>query len=208
MSTPPPCDGTNAGQCSPTELQKLQLDYAWNWFSFHADQRIKVYNFMLAALAFLVAAIVTAIDKGRTGIAVVLCIFSALLALVFVLLDRRNRDLERLGEEVLKDLEGKVLFTQTSGVVTGILLSPKHESGYPESLRSIATTRNLRLGKHRLLLPGTALLFAALFVGGAAYLYSAQREPIKADDNPTVKVYCPVCPPKPSTAVSEGATPP
>lgn len=206
MSSLPPCDGSHAGRCTPTELQKQQLDYAWKWFSFHADQRIKVYNFMLAALAFLVAAIVTAIDKGRTGIAIVLCIFSALLAFVFVLLDRRNRDLERLGEDVLKRLESQVLFEQVPGAAGGILSSPHHPDGYAESLRSIVSWRSFWLGKHRLLLPGTALLFAGLFVGGAVYL--ATQDPAKADDSPAVKVYCPACPPKAAAPASQPGSPP
>jgi hypothetical protein len=31
----------------PSELQKLQFDFAWKWFAYHADQRVKMFNFML-----------------------------------------------------------------------------------------------------------------------------------------------------------------
>ena len=212
MSSLPPCNGQNAGHCTPTELQKQQLDYAWNWFCFHADQRIKVYNFMLVALGFLVAAIVTAVDKDRLGIALVLCLFSALLAVAFVALDRRNRDLERLGADVLRELEKTVLFekagTATPSVMSsldaGILANPKHEAGYSDK-GALVSIENFVLGKHRLLLPATAWLFFLLFLGGALHLGSELRQPKRetSPDSAAVKVYCSTCPSNSPVAASQ-----
>lgn len=203
MSSLPPCDGQNAGRCTPTELQKQQLEYAWNWFSFHADQRIKVYNFMLVALGFLVAAIVTAVDKDRLGIALVLCLFSALLAAAFVALDRRNRDLERLGADVLRELEKKVLFEKAatatpsamSSLDVGILANPRHEAGYSDK-GELVNTENFVLGKHRLLLPATAWLFCFLFFVGALHLVSELRQPKRetSTESAACKACCSTCP--------------
>jgi hypothetical protein len=36
-----------------SDLVKLQFDYAWKWFSFHADQRVKMFNFMLVVFGIL-----------------------------------------------------------------------------------------------------------------------------------------------------------
>jgi hypothetical protein len=47
----------------PTGLQQLQFDYAWKWFSFHADQRIKMFNYMLVVFGVFIAGIVSALDK-------------------------------------------------------------------------------------------------------------------------------------------------
>jgi hypothetical protein len=93
------------------ELQKLQFDYAWKWFSYHADQRIKMFNFMLIALGIFSTAIVSSVAYHiASGFTFALCCVAAVLALVFWFLDTRNRDLVELGEELLTDLEKKVIF--------------------------------------------------------------------------------------------------
>jgi Flp pilus assembly protein TadB len=95
----PPCD-------PELELRKLQFDYAWKWFSYHADQRVKMFNFMLVALGIFAAAIVSAITYHMAHRATaILCFVAGILALVFGFLDMRNRNLVLLGEEVLMALE-------------------------------------------------------------------------------------------------------
>src|SRR6516164_9689130 len=92
--------------CDPElELHKLQFDYAWKWFSYHADQRVKMFNFMLVALGIFAAGVVNAFDKTPNIVTAILCFFAAGLAVVFTFLDRRNRDLVWLGEDVLTHLE-------------------------------------------------------------------------------------------------------
>jgi hypothetical protein len=79
---------------SPSELQKLQFDYAWKWFSYHADQRVKMFNYMLLIFGIFAAGLINALDKNLPKVAAVcLAFFAAILAVIFSLLDRRNRDL-------------------------------------------------------------------------------------------------------------------
>jgi hypothetical protein len=95
----------------PIELHKLQFDYAWKWFSFHADQRVKMFNYMLVVFGIFAAGIVNALDKHLPKAAVSsLCFIAAALAIVFLLLDIRNRYLVWLGEDVLMDLERRGIF--------------------------------------------------------------------------------------------------
>src|SRR5258706_731665 len=103
---------TGGPQLDPaTDLRKLQLDYAWKWFSYHADQRVKMFNFMLIVFGVFATAIVTSVDKGLPSWFIAfLCFVAAALGLIFSLLDRRNRDLVWVGEEVLTYLENQFIF--------------------------------------------------------------------------------------------------
>jgi hypothetical protein len=103
---------TGGPQLDPaTDLRKLQLDYAWKWFSYHADQRVRMFNFMLIVFGVFATAIVTSVDKGLpSGFIAFLCFVAAALGLIFSLLDRRNRDLVWVGEEVLTHLENQFIF--------------------------------------------------------------------------------------------------
>lgn len=65
----------------PSELQKLRFDYAWKWFNFHAEQRTKMFNFMLIGLGIFASAIVAAIDKKLPLVAMVLSIAGVVVAL-------------------------------------------------------------------------------------------------------------------------------
>jgi hypothetical protein len=100
-------NGTSPPVDPELELHKLQFDYAWKWFAYHADQRVKMFNFMLIVFGVFATAIVTALGSKDlpSGVAAVLCFVAAALGLTFSLLDRRNRDLVWIGEEVLTHLE-------------------------------------------------------------------------------------------------------
>ncbi|MGB8279029.1 MAG: hypothetical protein WCF20_14015 [Methylovirgula sp.] len=100
-------DGTDPSSEDQLELRKLQFDYAWKWFAFHAEQRTKMFNFMLVATGIFATAVATAYVKSSSRLAFWLCIAGALVAAIFSLLDRRNRDLIWRGEEVLIELEKK-----------------------------------------------------------------------------------------------------
>lgn len=97
----------------PNDLTKLQFDYAWKWFAYHADQRIKMFNYMLVVFGIAAAGIVNALDQGKhippEAIAM-LCFISSVVAIFFVLVDRRNRNLIWLGEDVLIHLERDDIF--------------------------------------------------------------------------------------------------
>jgi hypothetical protein len=167
---PPPSD-------TPSDLRKLQFDYAWKWFSFHADQRTKVFNFMLVVFGIFAAGIVNALDKNVPKVAVaILAIFAGILAETFKRLDRRNRDLVWLAEDVLKQLEREAIFDQTQNirdhwgqqVPWSVLTRPDPPVNSPDGAPD-----DEYLGKHRVLLPRVASLFEALFfIAAAAILIS------------------------------------
>src|SRR6202035_1212057 len=156
----------------PDELRKLQFDYAWKWFAFHADQRTKVFNFMLLTFGIFAAGIVNALDKHVPKVSIAfLAVIAGILALKFRSLDRRNRDLVWLAEDVLKKLESEAIFDQTQYIrdhwneeVPWSILTRKN----PPVRSPDATSDDEYLGKHRVLLPQIASLFAILFFAAAA----------------------------------------
>jgi ABC-type uncharacterized transport system permease subunit len=54
---------TNGTQPFPSDLHKMPFDYAWKWFAFHAEQRTKMFNFMLIVLGIFATAIAGTLDK-------------------------------------------------------------------------------------------------------------------------------------------------
>jgi hypothetical protein len=168
----------------PSELQKLQFDYAWKWFSFHADQRIKMFNYMFVVFGIFAVAIVNAVINHLPNIVTVtLCFIASFVALTFARLDRRNRDLVWFGEDVLMHLERERIFgadIQIEGrygtnVSFGILWRQALEEGRATArIRSVPHNsacarltiwlRDAHRGKHRVWLPIISYLIAALFI--------------------------------------------
>jgi hypothetical protein len=95
----------------PSELHKFQFDYAWKWFSFHADQRIKMFNYMLVVFGIFAAGIANAVNKQVPNeVTAGFCFVASVFALIFARFDRRNRDLVWFGEDVLRHLERQGIF--------------------------------------------------------------------------------------------------
>jgi hypothetical protein len=148
-----PRESPSEPRSTPSDLDKLQFDYAWKWFSYHADQRVKMFNFMLVVFGIFATGVVSAVMPP--GFVASLCGLGALLGLIFPLLDRRNRDLVWLGEEVLTHLEKTVIFgegvaiTDRKGEIVqlGILLrrSIEEHAQDKRTLRQLFRARELTL---------------------------------------------------------------
>ncbi|HEY1429220.1 MAG TPA: hypothetical protein VGF18_06575, partial [Candidatus Tumulicola sp.] len=80
------------------------LDYAWRWFSFHAKQRVDMFNYFLIGTGILAAAFAQAFDKSAIAGAVIAAV-GVLLTFAFLMIDKRNRGLYQLGLDVLKNIE-------------------------------------------------------------------------------------------------------
>lgn len=80
--------------------------YAWAYFSYHADQRMKTFNFFFVGAGFLAAGISTLVrEKEMAGWASPLGFVLFGLSLVFWKIDQRNRMLVRNGEAAIKYLD-------------------------------------------------------------------------------------------------------
>jgi hypothetical protein len=89
----------------PSELMKLQMDYAWKWFSFHALQRTTMLNFFLIATGVVANAYVTALGAGMYLVAVGICVVGFVISFSFWRLDLRNKQLVGYGKTTLSYLE-------------------------------------------------------------------------------------------------------
>ena len=86
---------------STKELQ----DYAWNWFEYHAGQRLTAFRFFLVFLAGLVVGFSTGLKDGNTFFASVVGWFGAFISLAFLILEIRNEQLVNVGRNALMHLE-------------------------------------------------------------------------------------------------------
>jgi len=143
---------------SEFELLKLRSDYAWKWFIFHADQRTKMFNFMLIVVGIFATAIVAAVKEGVLELVFWLCLVPGLLAIFFTFLDRRNQYLVQLGEDVLGEFEREHIFGEAETfsnikgkqVPYGILWRQEVSERYWSRSRIIAFLWDV-LGKHQLI---------------------------------------------------------
>lgn len=91
----------------PDERAELRL-YAWNYFAFHADQRLRTFNFFLALVTVIVGGLIaTLANSGRPGFGIPLAVALVVVAIVFWLLDEWNHDLLEGSETALKAIEGE-----------------------------------------------------------------------------------------------------
>ncbi|MFZ6645456.1 hypothetical protein ACO0LO_07060 [Undibacterium sp. TJN25] len=182
----------------PSELQKLRFDYAWKWFNFHAEQRTKMFNFMLIGLGIFASAVVSAIDKKLPAAAMLLSVAGAVVALSFLLIDRRNRKLYVVAMDILYDAEKNLVFadkddfsdhkgeTRHFGIVSRIALEDKDDDkGKLSNL-----LRGVEEGRHRYLMPFLTVFFALLFCGAAFYSYLQWKEPSTDITPPSLQIVC------------------
>jgi hypothetical protein len=89
------------------EIAKEARDHAWNWFALHAAQRMQTFNFFLVAIAFLIAAYGSLLERHGYAAAVV-AVVAAGLAVGFNRLDRRCRQMVKAGEKALAPMQAEL----------------------------------------------------------------------------------------------------
>jgi hypothetical protein len=86
--------------------EQMFRNYAWAYFAFHAEQRMKTFNFFLVGAGILATAIATLVRAGGNPLWVCpLGLLLTCLSFIFWKLDRRNRALVKNGEAALKHLD-------------------------------------------------------------------------------------------------------
>ncbi len=117
------------------EIKDLR-DYAWKYFSLHADQRIKTFNFYVILATFAVGGMLTAVKDSAPpwAIAIVGAILAA-LSFVFWKLDVRNKELVNHGEAALKRLEQESGYEDENSEphVFNILIKEEHNTDTKKS---------------------------------------------------------------------------
>jgi hypothetical protein len=99
-----------------TEKEEIFRTYAWAYFSFHADQRMKTFNFFLIVAGLISGGIVTLMrDSGNPWIVAPLGLALIMLCLLFWRLDQRNHVLVRNGEAAIKFLDSQHHLTADDG---------------------------------------------------------------------------------------------
>ena len=83
----------------------MQFEYAWRWFDLHAKQRVSMFNFFLISVGALATAYGLLLREQLYVVAAVAAFLGVLVSLVSCLLDVRNRQLVKMGEEALKEVE-------------------------------------------------------------------------------------------------------
>jgi hypothetical protein len=81
------------------------MTYAWNWFSYHANQRLTAFHYFLIIVGFLVAGYITCVEKKLYALQVVLGFVGVLISVAFLALDARNEQLVDDGRDALRKLE-------------------------------------------------------------------------------------------------------
>lgn len=84
---------------------KDALDYAWKWFELHSSQRMQLVNYFLVAVAFLTAAYATGLQADRPAVSAVVAVLGAVVSWAFQQIEQRTRELIKLSEATLQEIE-------------------------------------------------------------------------------------------------------
>lgn len=85
--------------------ERIEFDYAWGWFQYHASQRLTAFNFFLIIIGLLLVGYAQAIGHDWSGFGFGLGLLGALVAAGFLALDVRNEELVARGLRALEVLE-------------------------------------------------------------------------------------------------------
>jgi hypothetical protein len=153
------------------EFEKIRFELMWRHFDLHARQRTTMFNFFVILVPFLFGGcFILFKDRELMGSlpAVVAAGASALLVVIFFLLDLRNKQLYRVSKEALSLMENQLLFTS---------YRPLKLSGVDYSGVVSSETKQYRrsLLKHGWLMGTVYWLTIAMFVGLAGYFFAIRQ---------------------------------
>lgn len=111
--------------------------YAWNWFALHAGQRLQLVNFWLVAVAFLAAAYVQSEVSHARPIAAGVALVGVVASIAFQRLDVRTRQLSRIAEDALREIEQEWIAQGASESVSLVQRSHEARKSWVDSYRVV-----------------------------------------------------------------------
>ena len=94
------------------EELKEYREYAWKYFSLHAEQRLKTFHFFIVLSAIISGAILTIYkDIDNVSYVAPMLYLLSFLTFIFWKLDQRNKELIKRGESALKAIENNIELT-------------------------------------------------------------------------------------------------
>ena len=90
-----------------SNVNKDALDHAWNWFEYHANQRMMMIRFYLVVAGAIATGAGYLLLQKQYFLSGSLSIYGALISYCFLRLDTRVKGLVKLGEDALKGEQKK-----------------------------------------------------------------------------------------------------
>jgi hypothetical protein len=91
--------------CIHLEVFVDQQEYAWNWFEYHAGQRLTGFRFFLILLGALVLGYTTEVKDHNMLVTRLIAGFGVVISLAFLALEIRNAQLVGIGANALRKYE-------------------------------------------------------------------------------------------------------
>jgi hypothetical protein len=121
------------------------LNHAWDWFKYHAEQRMTMIRFSMTVIGATAAGVGYLIKENRPFLAVLLSAFGAAAGCCFMRMDQRTADLIKIGETGLKEEQNRLAIQSGNQSINFCLaadqakevLSRKFPYSYGENFRVI-----------------------------------------------------------------------
>lgn len=120
----------------PSDDAEAGFEHAWNWWKYHAEQRINLLRFYILSLGGVGVAVGWLRVQHEALLCFLLSLFGAALAFCFLRLDRRTSDLIKIGEDALRFEEARLSAT-TGNAQLELCRRADTKDRYPSSYRQI-----------------------------------------------------------------------
>jgi|GEM_PF-607843 len=172
--------------CELSEQNKLQYNYAWNWFDFHAKQRVSMFNFFLIITGILANGFISVIRTDCRFLGAGIAILGIITSIGFIFLDVRNKQLVEMGEDMLLSIEEKIFSGEFKIKIKEKPMDPKQVQGgfmlreYKEEPRWEKGSRwryiKRNAIKHKFIIGFIELAVAILFLLGIIMIFCLRPE--------------------------------
>jgi hypothetical protein len=121
-------------------LVTIALDHVWRWYEFRTTSGLQVLNYFLLASAVMSTAYVSAINGRLYAVAGAIAILGVAVSGAAYLVGKRQRDVARLAETPLKEIEG---WLAADLGIDSLRMAARAEEGRKTWWRSATVTANI-----------------------------------------------------------------
>ena len=86
-------------------ITKDVYDYAWNWFEYHATQRLLAFRYYLIFLGILAVVINNGLENNNYTFVSAVATLGCFVTVAFFILEIRNEGLVNVGRKALREIE-------------------------------------------------------------------------------------------------------